>query len=833
MNPHPKDSAAPLKDKSFLLKLEKPCRYIGGEVNAVYKDPQSVKCRIALVFPDVYEVGMSHLGLKILYSILNSHPDLYAERAFAPWSDMEAALRRTGEPLRTLETGAALNQMDVLGFSLQYELSVTNVLLALDLAGIPLRSERRDATHPFVIGGGPVAFNPMPLSPFFDAFVIGDGEEVILELAAAHVEWKAKSGHRHDLLEAWSAIPGVYVPGVTPAGRRVQRRILADLNNGPFPEALVTPFCEIVHDRIGLEIARGCTHGCRFCQAGMVCRPVRERHASKVLDITRANMDSTGWEEVALLSLSTGDYSQLKPLVKALIDEYAATKTSVSLPSMRTESFDAEIIDYIRKSRQTGLTLAPEAGTERLRRFINKGNTEEDLEKAVRAAFVNGQKKIKLYFMIGLPSEQQEDLDGIIGMCLKAVKWSKGGAVTASISTFVPKCHTPFQWARQMEIEETYEKQRYIKQYFQTRGKARIKFHNPRMSFLEGVFARGDAAVADVIETAYANGARFDGWDESFRFQTWMDAFAQHGIDPAGYLRERELDEELPWSFIDSGVSPEYLRDEWARALREECVGDCRSGECNACGVCDFETVAPILSEQGALETPSAPTTEAGGLRKFRLYYHKVAAMALLGHHDVTRTFQRAFKRAGLTLDHTKGFHPHPKMQFSPPCAVGVESRAEFMDFDLLGSRLTQEEIFTRLASVLPVGLTLQKVVESSLKDKGLSGKIRGITYNVRFAEEAEAFREGLLKFEAADSWEIRKERHGKTKIRDLKRSVLDLEINENGCVITMSADPDNSVHIYDTLSSILSIPRDCVADLSITKTSVIFQDAEGAGYGK
>ncbi len=821
---------------SALLRVQKPSRYLGGEINSVTKDLSKVELRIALCFPDVYEVGMSHLGLKILYSVINSRPELYAERVFAPWADMEELLRQSGDRLRTLETATPLSEIDLVGFSLQYELCATAILQMMELGGIPLKSEERRPGDPFVIAGGPLMFNPAPFAPFFDACVVGDGEEVILEIAEAHIGWRSQgTGRREELLEAWKKIPGVYVPSLHAAGAAVKKRIAADLDSAPFPTSLVVPFCETVHDRIGIEVTRGCSRGCRFCQAGMLYRPVRERSPQTLLKIAREAISQTGWEELALLSLSTGDYSCLGPLVKALIDEFKASRTSVSLPSLRTDTFDAEIVDYIRKVRQTGLTLAPEAGTDRLRRIINKGNTEEDLENAVRSAFVAGQKKLKLYFMIGLPFETDEDLDGLIGLIFRSARWAKGGAITASVSTFVPKAHTPFQWAEQMSLDETARRQSYIRRYFQ-KGRARVKFHNSRMSLVEGIIARGDSRVSEVILNVFRQGARLDAWEENFDFDRWMKACEDLNVSLEDFIGPRATDSTLPWGFIDTGFHPDFLKEEWAKAVREEATPDCRSAGCTGCGVCDFETIEPKFAASVPLEGSvgqSKPLSEA--IRRFRLQYSKLGKMSLLGHHDIVRVFQRAFKRADLNLDYSKGFHPHPKLRFSPPTAVGIESVAELLDFDLMDSPLDENEIIERLKAQLPNGLDPVILQEITLQDQHISSKIKGVTYEIRNGADGLVFNflDKLTAFKLASTYEITKIKKGKTKTRDLKQSILDLTENDDGFLMTLDTDVNNSVHPLEALAAILGISREDARELNVTKKSILFDRAEGSCHGQ
>jgi len=810
----------------FLLRVQKPSRYLGGEINAVCKSLGDVKLRVALAFPDVYDVGMSHLGLKILYDIVNTRPDLYAERVYAAWPDLEALMRAEHRPLTTLETGTPLRDMDIVGFSLQYELGATNVLQMLDLGGIPPRAEDRTATDPFVVAGGPAAFNPLPLSPFFDAFALGDGEELILDLADAHIRWRERSGSRNDLLAAWKEIPGVFVPSLHNPGEIVTRRVLADLEHAPFPHRLLVPFCETVHDRIGLEIARGCTRGCRFCQAGMLYRPVRERQPATLLSLARKSLASTGWDEVALLSLSTGDYSRIEELIRTCAEEFAEKKVALSLPSLRTDTFSAEMAEQIRRVRKTGFTLAPEAGTDRLRRVINKGNTEEDLEHAVTAAFRQGWKSLKLYFMIGLPLETDEDLDGIVRLTGKAAKWARGGGITASVSTFVPKSHTPFQWAGQISMEEIGRRQDYMKRWLrQTRAK--LKFHNPRLSFLEGVLARGDSRLSDVVQIAFRNGARFDGWDDQLRFDVWMDAFHEAGVNPEDYLKPRCLGDELPWDFIDTGVSRSYLAQEWERAQAEGATPDCRHGDCQGCGVCDFEEIQPRLalpepaSFRELHETDALHTSPM--IRRFRLRYGKRGRMRFLGHHDVARAFERAFHRGELTLDYSKGFHPHPRLRFSLPLGLGIESCAEFLDFDLVECALGLKELWDRLQDSLPQGMEPMALEETSLNEPPISAKIQYVTYEFTLvnSHSPEEIVRKLQEFENCRTFEVTRIHKGKSKSRNLKDLVEEVSFSGSRLKLTLKVGPSGSAHPLDAFAALLGWEREAVKGLHIEKTSV------------
>lgn len=822
----------------LLYRVQKPSRYLGHEINRVMKNPSEVKVRIALAFPDVYDVGMSHLGLKILYSVVNARPDLYAERVFAPWPDMEALLRSEGRPLLTLETATPLSEMDFIGFSLQYELCATTVLQMLELGGIPLRAEDRTTSDPFVVGGGPAAFNPIPLSPFFDALVVGDGEEVILELADLQARWKRDGGCREDLLREWKRLTGVFVPSLHRSSDVVTKRVVADLTSATFPTRLVVPFCETVHDRIGVEITRGCTRGCRFCQAGMIYRPVRERAAAQVMSLARESVAATGWEEIALLSLSSGDYTCIRGLITEMARELSPEKVALSLPSLRTDTFDSVLAEQIRKVRKTGFTLAPEAGTDRLRRIINKGSTEEDLERAVVEAFRHGWQSVKLYFMIGLPFETDEDLNGIIGLVRKVLRWARGGRATASISTFVPKSHTPFQWAGQISLDETRRRQQHIRRFF-AKGRARVKLHDPRVSFLEGVLARGDERVTEVVTSAYSRGARLDGWGDQLDFDLWMSAFEDCGVDPERYLDKRDLTETLPWDHIDSRVRREFLVEEWERAKSGQATADCRSGACSACGACDFAEIRTRLAEPDSIAAGGSPgeepASDGGEIRRFRLRYAKVRHMAFLGHQDLIRLFHRAFRRAALKLDYSKGFHPHPRLRFSPPLGVGIESTAEYVDFDLLDCTLSVEQITEALKSVLPSGIMPLNLDETSLNEAAVSGKIRQVTYEVIPVTSLSSMdvAECIRRFQSRSEFEITKVHRGKTKTRDLKGLIEDLTVSGSVLRMTLRAGPDGSVHPLEAARAVLGLGNDASAHaIRVHKISVRFEEPNEVNEG-
>ena len=599
-------------EQEMLQAVEKPARYTGGEWNAQPKDSAAVLCRIALAMADVYEVGMSNLGLKILYEILNRRDDIAAERVYAPWLDMEEEMRRRGIPLFSLETFREVSSFDILGFSLQYELLITNTLNMLDLAGLPLHAAERTDEQPFVIGGGPCVYNTEPIADFFDFFVLGDGEEIVVEVCDALIAWK-KEGRpdgRRGFLRRAARIPGVYVPSFyapeydaqgmftglrildEAASPQIYRRVVKDLDAAPFLEKPVVPYLGIVHDRLMLELFRGCTRGCRFCQAGMAYRPVRERRPETLESLARTLFDSTGYNEMSLTSLSSADYSCLSPLVDGLLAGTQGERVSFSLPSLRIDSFSVDIAERLQQVRKSGLTFAPEAGTQRLRDVINKNVTEDDLLHSVRTAFEQGWKAVKLYFMMGLPTETDEDIVGIAELaqkvvdCYKEVKGKRGVKVTVSVSCFVPKAYTPFQWFAQVPQEEFERRQRLLKESIRDRAIS-FHYHDARASVLEGALSRGDRRLSAVIETAWRNGAKFDGWTDQFKDEVWKDAFCRCGVAPEFYSRRtRDLEEALPWAHTSPGVSEDFLRREWQRAQEAALTHDCRRETCTGCGVC-------------------------------------------------------------------------------------------------------------------------------------------------------------------------------------------------------------------------------------------------------
>ena len=603
----------------LLSDVKRPSRYAGCEFGA--RPPKEGKkglVRFCLAFPDVYEIGMSFLGFQILYFLLKDHPLADAERVYCPWTDLETLLRESGHPLRSIESPRAMSEFDVVGFTLQYELSYTNILTMLDLGGIPLLSGDRGEDDPLVCAGGVGALTPEPLAPFIDFFCVGDGEDLLPEVV--NTLSRTEGLARDERLDALSRIEGVYVPSLVEAhydekggvrmnfpgredGLPIRRRAVASLDDAYFPSMLLVPSGGIVHDRVPVELFRGCTRGCRFCQAGMVTRPVRERSPSSVVEKTVDLVKKTGWEEVGLLSLSSCDYTDIRPVIQQLTERLSPMNVTISLPSLRMDTFSVSLAAQVQSAGRGGVTFAPEAGTQRLRDVINKGVTDEDFDSCLSAAFQAGWDRIKLYFMMGLPTETMEDLDGIVRMGERALalgkRYKKRAKITLSVAGFVPKPHTPFQWEAQLSIEELRERGRYLKNavgrlYGGKNSPLTLKYHEPEQTFLEGVFARGDRRLAPVLLAAWKKGARFDGWTETFSWPLWKEVFSEQGVDPAFFTsRERPLDESLPWDHIDAGVSREFLARE-SKLSREGILSpDCRpigadeGSPCRFCGIID------------------------------------------------------------------------------------------------------------------------------------------------------------------------------------------------------------------------------------------------------
>jgi len=787
--------------QDILPLVEKPSIYLGSEINIIKKEPSRGKLKIALAFPDLYELGTSHFGIQILYHIINKQPDCIAERVFAPRNDMTDYLRKYKVELASLESGTPLGKFDILGFSLLYELNYTNILMMLDLAGIPFRASQRDASFPFIIAGGPCTCNPEPVADFFDAMVIGDGENVVVAMIRLWEEWKKKgSTSRETLLEMWSAVEGVYIPSFFTAEQNtkgfqtlkpkkkgystVKKAILTNLNEAPFPDAPVIPFGKPVHDRLRLEIARGCTRGCRFCQAGMIYRPVRERSVETLMKLVNKSLSSTGYDEISLLSLSTGDYTAIGKLMEELMQRCEGDKIAVSLPSLRAGTLTPELMKQIKKVRKTGFTIAPEAGSQRLRDVINKNITEKEICDTVSDAFQMGWKLIKLYFMIGLPTETPEDLEEIVNLVDKLRKKRGPGKrqakINVSITTLIPKPHTPFQWSSQISLEESVEKIRNLKTRLKMPG-IHVKWQDPQVSLIEGLWSRGDRRLSRLLETAYEKGCRFDGWSDHFNFRLWQEAAADAMIDMDFFTtRARTPDEPLPWDHIDTGVTKDYLIKECQLAEKGGITDDCRWGKCSQCGVCDFENIRPQVfkvdnEKQQALKISKKRDDEF--FKRLKISYSKIGAARFFGHLEMVNIIIRAVNRAGIRVKYSEGFHPMPRISFEDPLPIGTESIDESFYISVPGY-VKADKLIKSINSELPEGLTLKDCEVEPRKSKGNQNEI--IDYLIN--SEDDIFKKDALKqFVAEESVIItRRSKKGKLKKVNLKDIVMKINAEDS-----------------------------------------------------
>lgn len=768
---------------TLLNGIEQPARYTGGELNAVVKsDP--VAARVVLAFPDLYEVAESHIGLKILYDVVNRHADWAAERVYAVAPDLEARLRETKTPLWSLETRRPLSAFDLVGITLQYEQSYTTLLAMLELGGITLRSEARAAHEPFVIGGGAGAYNPEPVAPFFDALLLGDGEEALPELIEVITQGRARGASRADILLELARVPGVYVPSffeVDYDGRkvsairakpgtpyadtrskhgtpRVVRRVITDLDAQPFPTQTIVPNVRPVHERVAVEIQRGCSQACRFCQAGMITRPTRQRRPETVLRLVDEVLKNTGSDEVGLLSLSAGDYAPINDVLEELFRRYRDDRIAVGLPSIRTETMTPQLASQVAQVRKTGFTLAPEAATDRMRAVINKTNREEDLLAAVRATVKAGWEHLKFYFMMGLPTETDRDVEAIVHLGAKAREAGREQnpkvQVTVSVSTFVPKPHTPFQWERQASLEETYAKHRLLRAGVRE-ARVGFRYHAPEQSYIEGVLSRGDRRLAGAIEHAMHAGARLDAWSEHFDYEAWQRALDETltplGLTADDYLAARAVDEVLPWDHLDAGILKKYLVRERERAYAAATIVDCAlQDQCFACGGCDLgnpyntargsdgkrEVVLRPIVHAAQVREPSGtdsrrgelePAQEQGGrasaeqalvasapselapsvpVTRLRLRYARMGRAIHLSQLDTMDQWLKAVRLAKLPAAYTLGYRKGPRISFSPGLPSGVSSHAEYMELDLTQER-DARACAEALARWLPSGMDI------------------------------------------------------------------------------------------------------------------------------
>ncbi len=850
----------------FLHKVDKPAQYIGGEHGQKRKDWDAVACRMCLAFPDLYEIGMSHLGYKILYGILNGHEKLLAERAYAPWSDMEEQLREHGEFVRSLESQRPLKDFDVVGFSLQYELTYTNILTMLELGGIPRWSKDRTDTDPLIVCGGPVATHSEPMAPFIDVFLIGDGEEKTAELMLSWAALRDAGVPRQERLKAIANLGGFYVPSLYPVRKNdegvycvepsevapdapypVQRAFVTDLNKFPFPSDGPVSATETIFDRVSVEVARGCTEGCRFCQAGMIYRPVRERSPESILDSLLTAVRDGGYDEASLTSLSTADYSAIQPLVRRVMEELEGEKVNVTVSSLRAYGLSEVVLDDMKTQRAGGLTFAPEAGTQRMRDVINKNVTEEQLLETSRRVFSRSWTKMKLYFILGLPTETDEDVLGIIETGHRAHQVgrrahpTKNANVTVSVSTHVPKPHTPFQWCAMDQYEEVVRKQALLKDAAK-KTRVKLRMHDSKGSWLEGVLARGDRRLAQVISDAFDRGARFDSWDERLNLDAWNEAFEKNEINTELFLGTIPVNARLPWDHIDVGLEDGFLAKEYRKALKNRLSPPCgkvagtfvhhtnlndanedaRKLVCYDCGVaCDMQQMRgdrlvklrTLNAEQAPEEVPVEPPTEEellaikrrdppkredqGPLVRVRVAFTKTSGMAYRSHLDLVRLFPRMFRRANLPMYYSIGFHQKPMMVFGPALSLGVASLAEYVDLKLRKDLISDERlarVADDLQGVTMEGVTilgarvlgprdpaLNRVIDQATYVVGVPRKVfpdLGVESDAQVASRVATALEGELTF-------VRRRKKKKDKVVDVKKTLRSVTVGEGADVLT------------------------------------------------
>ncbi|MDZ4861215.1 MAG: TIGR03960 family B12-binding radical SAM protein [Candidatus Hydrogenedentes bacterium] len=770
----------------ILPTVQKPSRYLGTELNSTHKDLNDVELRVALVFPDLYDLGLGNLGILILYAILNQRPWCWCERAYTPAPDMEAKLRERGLPLFTNESKDPLGAMDLIGFTLQSELTYTNILNALDLSGIPLRTEDRDDSHPLTMAGGPSVFNPEPLAPFLDFFVIGEGEDVILEIV--DLLRTMKNATRMEKLEALALLDGIYVPELypfetLPDGRilpvedapKIVKRTVQDLDGATFPTNYIVPYTKQVHDRVGLEVLRGCTQGCRFCQAGMVTRPVRERSLEKVDELMERTLAATGYEEVSLVSLSTCDFSRPRMLVEQAARRAAKDNVSVSLPSLRLDSFSVELADMVAGVRRSGLTFAPEAATPRLRALINKWIPDDDLLNMSSEAYQRGWNHVKTYFMIGLPTERDEDVEAIVDLCVRTVKlgrtFNPKAKLNTGVSTFVPKPFTPFQWAEQITLEEAYRRQGILERGFKNHAAIKFGRHEPETTFIEGLLTRADRRGADLLEAAWRNGARLESWGEYLNFPAWLKAVEDTNYDVKDALRERALDERLPWDHIDMLIPKSWFQEDWQRAMELKHAQDCRAGKCHLCGVIYRERdlckhmlkrqKQGRIDEQNWKPTPIEKYVEPEAVQRLRFRIGRIGEVQFLSHLEMMNAWVRALRRARAPLSYSQGFHAHPKITFATAAPVGEESMGDYMDI-VLKECVEPRELLNRVQATLATGFRALSVEEVPLRAPALMAACSGFAYSLTATGDAESISARISEIVGAD--EVLVERDVKVK---------------------------------------------------------------------
>jgi radical SAM family uncharacterized protein/radical SAM-linked protein len=804
----------------------KPGRYADHELNAARKPWDKAEVRLCLAYPDRYEIGMSNLGLAILYSLINRLDFAMADRAYLPAPDMEAAMQETGRPLGGLESGRPLKDFDLLGISLQTELCYTNVLAMLDLAGIPRRAAERSESDPIVLAGGSCCANPEPMAPFFDAMAVGDGEELMVEIC--HLLQNAKSESRISKLNKLSYLPGVYVPSVhNPLKDVISARHVDRLKLEYAPSPPLVPLVEVTHDRLTVEIARGCTRGCRFCQAGMLYRPARTRSREDVLRLVKEGLTSSGWEEVSLLSLSSSDYPDFPVLLDRVNGLCLGQRVAVSVPSLRLDSFDQAMAGCLKRIKRSSLTFAPEAGSQRLRDAINKGLSDEHLLSALELARRNGWQAVKLYFMIGLPTETPEDLEGITALCRRASQIGLNLKVT--ISPFVPKPQTPFQWEAQDGLDRLGEKIGFL-----TRGlrmpRVAVHWHDPRSSVVEGVLARGGRQEAELVEQAYLKGAKSDQWTEHFRWEVWQEVLGFWGVDFSTGFGGRDTSAGLPWSHICYGANRDFLLSERHKAMAGQTTPDCREGDCQGCGATcqnhnlegrkqkdragESDTVAigsgysTESSVYGRGKKMLARPVQSAGTR-FRIKYGKGPELRFISHLDLIRLWQRAIRRAGLPVSYSQGFTPHQKVSFGPPLPLGMTSRGEYLDLQL--DKPWSEDIAAALRQAMNPGLAVLDIKPMTTDSQSLSSWITASEYevfcpNIDRDDLQKLVTEIKEKVNRKEALFIKSERKGQPVEADIIKQIYDINIINNNKLYVIIKVIDKGLKPGEIMNSLIQI---------------------------
>lgn len=816
----------------FLTMVQKPSRYINHELNAWQKQPSEDTVNFCLAFPDVYEVGISHLGLKILYTVLNQCPETVADRVYAPWSDLGALLKEHQMPLPAVESKIAIADFDCIGFTLQSELNFTNILYMLDLAQIPFRQKDRDESYPIIIAGGPCASNPEPLAEFIDAFLIGEGEEAIVEIR--NVIALRRTSSKTEILERLSQIPGMYVPALyqTAEGRPMPTKAF------PYPIAIrkyadfssyqnthepqLITWQQATHDRFVSEIMRGCTRGCRFCHAGMFYRPIRERNPQDIIDHILKEVEVDGWEEAALTSLSSCDYSSIRELLLAIWKRLEENRASISLPSLRVDSLDDDLVKLMNYLGQTGLTIAPEAGSQRLRDCINKNISEEEILEGVQIALRNGWRIVKFYFMVGLPFETEEDVLGIVSLIEKIISISgKKLEIHVTLSPFIPKPFTPFQWAGVLEGQEILRRIFLVKNALKRYKFVKIRYHEVESTLLEAIMSRGDRSVADLLEQAYRNGCYFDGWHEFFDFSKWEEAAAKINMDWKQYLQPRDVEAPLIWDHIDLGIKKSFLQREWYEAEKGRTSNDCRGG-CQDCGVCNEEIQMTNANNPTVQDYQHQPIQRPTNQKKFlyRVYYSRLGDLRFIAHLDVTRMIFRLVRRNNFPIAYSEGFNKHPRVSFSPPLSLGVEGEQEFFDIYLVKEMPVGEVaqcMKQNLSGVVPfLGVEAITSLDAVVADEYAEEITR-----LEFPQKWHALAvEKVAQFNDAQTWQYERERKGKVHTHDLKEIIHSMKY-EDGIVSVLKNLKGCSV--FDLLEQVFGILRDDAWELRIVRQELLY----------